>query len=88
MLSIRQQLSGDAAEPIETQRVRFAAIRRWLAPGCLATAMVLPTAVVAGLVPGTEAFGGLSWPTAVVLGAILFFLVAALFAFTFLCFVA
>lgn len=62
VLSIRQQLSGDASEATHDQPVRFAALRKWMAPGCLVVAIALPSAVVAGVVPGTEAFGGLSWP--------------------------
>ena len=61
--SPRELLAGFASEHLPAQQSRLMG----LLSGCLAVAAVvagiaLPAAIVAALVPGGEAFGGLTWP--------------------------
>ena len=62
-IPIRDQLAGNAqaAELGAAQKSRWSRISRWIGPASLFTAVAVPAAVVAGLVPNGEAFGGLTW---------------------------
>jgi putative ABC transport system permease protein len=62
-IPIREQLAGNAqaAEVGAARKSRWSRVSRFIGPGSLVTAIAVPAAVVAGLVPNGEAFGGLTW---------------------------
>ncbi|MCP4784222.1 MAG: hypothetical protein GY878_11770 [Fuerstiella sp.] len=62
-ISIRDQLAGnsEAAEAGTARESRWSEVARYVAVGSSVTAIAVPAAVVAGLVPSGEAFGGLTW---------------------------
>ncbi|MEO2018546.1 MAG: ABC transporter permease [Fuerstiella sp.] len=62
-ISVRDQLAGnsEAAEAGPAQESRWSTVARFVGVGSSVTAIAVPSAVVAGLVPNGEAFGGLTW---------------------------
>ncbi len=62
-IPVRDQLAGNAqaAESGISTRSRWSKLSAFIGPGSVVTAITVPAAVVAGLVPSGEAFGGLTW---------------------------
>ena len=61
--SPRELLAGLASEHLPSRRSQLTRLLSTaFAAACLLAGIALPVAIVAGFVPGGEAFGGLSWP--------------------------
>lgn len=59
----RELLAGLASEHLPERRSPLVRLLSGsFAAACLITGIALPAAIVAGIVPGGEAFGGLAWP--------------------------